>query len=41
MKLKVSSSAFKEGQTIPTRHTGDGPDVSPALSWDPGPPGTR
>ena len=33
MALEMSSSAFSEGEMIPTRYTCDGPDVSPDLSW--------
>ena len=33
MTLEISSSAFSEGEMIPTRFTCDGPDVSPDLSW--------
>ena len=33
MGLEISSSAFAEGEMIPTRYTCDGPDVSPDLSW--------
>lgn len=33
MALVIISSAFSEGQTIPTRYTCDGPDVSPDLTW--------
>ena len=33
MALKVQSSAFTEGSTIPAKHTCDGADVSPAVSW--------
>jgi len=33
MTIDLSSSAFTEGQTIPIRHTGDGPDMSPPLKW--------
>ena len=33
MALVITSSAFSEGQAIPTRYTCDGPDVSPDLSW--------
>jgi len=33
MTLQITSSAFSEGQMIPTRYTCDGPDVSPDLSW--------
>jgi Raf kinase inhibitor-like YbhB/YbcL family protein len=41
MTLKISSSAFAEGQTIPRLHTGDGQDLSPPLAWDGVPEGTR
>ena len=30
--MKLTSSAFKSGAPIPLKHTGDGADVSPALS---------
>ncbi len=33
MSLRVHSSAFAEGTPIPRRHTGDGEDLSPQLSW--------
>ncbi len=33
MALKVQSSAFTEGSSIPAKHTCDGADVSPAVSW--------
>ena len=33
MKLTVRSRAFENGQRIPVKHTADGADVSPALSW--------
>lgn len=39
--MKVSSSAFKEGEKIPTRHTCDGEDISPLLQWDAIPAGTQ
>ena len=32
--LTVSSGAFVQGRAIPSRHTGDGADVSPPLKWD-------
>ena len=31
--IKLTSSAFKEGQPLPRAYTCDGPDVSPALEW--------
>jgi hypothetical protein len=37
----VESAAFEAGTAIPKRHTGDGQDVSPALSWSEPPAGTR
>ena len=40
MALSLTSSAFQEGDAIPTRHTCDGADVSPALSWRGAPAGT-
>jgi len=33
MSLVVRSPAFTDGQPIPRRHTGDGEDLSPPLSW--------
>jgi len=33
MKLELTSSAFKEGESIPTKHTCYGDDVSPPLKW--------
>ncbi|MEJ2728033.1 MAG: YbhB/YbcL family Raf kinase inhibitor-like protein [Deltaproteobacteria bacterium] len=33
MTLEITSSAFSEGEMIPTRFTCDGPDVSPDLTW--------
>lgn len=38
--LEISSSAFDDGGRIPTRHTGEGEDVSPALEWSGLPDGT-
>jgi Raf kinase inhibitor-like YbhB/YbcL family protein len=39
--MKLTSAAFKEGEVIPRKHTGDGADVSPPLAWTGTPPGTR
>jgi Raf kinase inhibitor-like YbhB/YbcL family protein len=39
--LTLTSTAFQEGQPIPTRHTGDGADVSPPLRWADVPAGTQ
>ena len=33
MHIAIHSSAFQDGASIPRRHTGDGEDVSPTLSW--------
>ena len=41
MKLSIESAAFAEGQPIPRKHTGDGEDVSPALSWSGVPAGAK
>jgi Raf kinase inhibitor-like YbhB/YbcL family protein len=39
--IVVESVAFAEGQTIPTRYTGDGANVSPPLTWSGVPEGTQ
>lgn len=39
--MQVASSAFGQGGAIPARHTGEGVDVSPALSWSNPPEGTK
>lgn len=39
--MKLTSSAFAEGQPIPAQFTGDGADVSPPLRWSDAPPGAR
>jgi len=41
MSLKLSSSAFADGEMIPTPHTCDGDDVSPPLKWSEAPEGTQ
>jgi Raf kinase inhibitor-like YbhB/YbcL family protein len=41
MAFELTSSAFREGQPIPQKHTGDGDDVSPALAWRGAPEGTK
>lgn len=33
MPLIIRSTAFADGRAIPLRHTGDGEDLSPPLSW--------
>lgn len=39
--MQLESSAFKAQGAIPTKHTGEGEDVSPALSWQGAPEGTK
>ena len=40
MTLLLTSSAFSQGDPIPTKYTCDGDDVSPPLSWGDPPEGT-
>jgi Raf kinase inhibitor-like YbhB/YbcL family protein len=39
--MKLTSTAFDNRGAIPKRHTGEGEDVSPALSWSGAPDGTQ
>lgn len=39
--MKVTSSAFGPRGAIPAKHTGEGVDVSPQLSWSGAPEGTE
>lgn len=39
--MTLTSPAFNNGGSIPRKHTGEGEDVSPALSWSDPPDGTR
>lgn len=41
LTIEVRSDAFREGETVPQRHTEDGRNVSPPLAWSNIPPGTR
>lgn len=41
MPFALASSAFRDGETIPTRYTCDGDDVPPPLTWTDPPDGTR
>jgi Raf kinase inhibitor-like YbhB/YbcL family protein len=41
MAMKIQSGAFTHGKEIPSRHTCEGDDVSPELSWSGVPEGTR
>lgn len=38
--MRLTSTAFEEGGSIPPRHTCDGEDVSPPLAWGGVPDGT-
>jgi Raf kinase inhibitor-like YbhB/YbcL family protein len=40
-KITLTSAAYQEGQRIPARFTGEGDDVSPALSWSEPPAGAK
>ena len=39
--MQLTSTAFDDGGAIPAHYTGDGDDVSPALSWSNAPEGTQ
>jgi Raf kinase inhibitor-like YbhB/YbcL family protein len=39
--MRLTSPAFRDGQTIPTRFTCDGEDLSPLLQWSDAPAETR
>jgi Raf kinase inhibitor-like YbhB/YbcL family protein len=41
MSLQVTTTAFKEGETIPKQYTGDGDNQSPPLRWPDPPDGTK
>ena len=41
MAFELKSTAFTQGGNIPQKFTCDGPDVSPALSWNEPPGGTK
>ena len=41
MTIQITSSAFTQGQPIPKKHTGEGADVSPPLSWSNLPAGAK
>jgi Raf kinase inhibitor-like YbhB/YbcL family protein len=40
-KISISSDAFEYGGTIPAKYTCDGEDISPEVSWDGVPDGTK
>jgi Raf kinase inhibitor-like YbhB/YbcL family protein len=39
--MQLSSSAFRDGDTIPKKYTGDGEDMAPQLSWTGAPEGAK
>lgn len=39
--LQLTSNAFTPGGQIPSKHTGEGEDLSPALAWNQVPEGTQ
>ena len=39
--MVLTSTAFAEGQPVPPRHTADGEDLSPPLTWSAVPEGTK
>jgi len=41
MTISVSSEAFEEGGTIPSKYTCDGEDISPPLKWEGIPEATK
>src|SRR5512139_1547229 len=41
MKIQVTSTAFRHGERIPVKYTGEGADVSPPLAWSNLPPETK
>jgi Raf kinase inhibitor-like YbhB/YbcL family protein len=41
MTFELTSSAFKHGEAIPRKCTGDGKDLSPPLAWLDPPPGVK
>ncbi len=41
VSFTISSTAFKDGDKIPTKFTADGGDVNPPLHWENAPVGTK
>src|SRR5262245_60033414 len=39
--MQLTSTAFREGEPIPAKHTCDANNVSPPLQWNGAPPGTK
>ena len=40
-EMQLTSSAFADGERIPSRHTCEGEDTSPPLAWTDAPEGTK
>jgi len=40
-EMKLTSAAFETGGKIPSKHTGEGDDLSPPLAWSDAPEGTK
>ena len=41
MTIRITSPGFVDGQSIPSKYTCDGENVSPTLSWDQVPPAAK
>ena len=41
MALELRSPAFRDGEPIPVKYTGDGENISPPLEWSGAPEGTK
>ena len=41
MSLSITSTAFKQGERIPSKYTCDGSDISPELEWSDVPEGAQ
>jgi Raf kinase inhibitor-like YbhB/YbcL family protein len=41
VSLKITSTAFEPGGSIPSKHTCEDRDLSPPLAWSGAPPGTK
>lgn len=41
VKFQLQSQAFKESESIPSKYTCDGENISPPLSWEAAPLGTK
>jgi Raf kinase inhibitor-like YbhB/YbcL family protein len=39
--MRITSSVFKEGESIPRRYTCQGENINPSLRWEDIPPGTK